>query len=108
MRPQIATPIEILAVCLRFVDLSSPHDPHIKECCLSFLHLDRANADSISRSILENISDPSVSLDPHQIRGQSYGASVISSARAGVQTKIKEARPVNELYLPTVILTVLI
>ena len=85
---------ETLAVCLRFVDLSSPHDPHIKECLLSFLYLDRANADSISRSILEAISDPSVYLDPHQIRGQSYdGASVMSSARAGVQAKIKEVSP---------------
>ena len=85
---------KILAVCLRFVDLSLPHDPHIKECLLSFLHLDRANADSISRSILEAISDPLVSLDPHQITGRSYdGASVMSSARAGVQAKIKEASP---------------
>ena len=85
---------EILSVCLRFVDLSSPQDPHIRECLLSFMHLDRANAVSISKSILEAISDPSVSLDPHQIRGQSYdGASVMSSEMAGVQAKIKEVSP---------------
>ena len=47
-----------------------------------------------SRDILEAISDPSVSLDPHQIRGQSYdGASVMSSEVAGVQAKIKEVSP---------------
>ena len=85
---------EILSVCLRFVDLSSPQDPHIKECLLSFIHLDRANADSISKNILEAISDPSVSLDPSQIRGQSYdGASVMSSEVASVQAKIKEVSP---------------
>ena len=40
------------------------------------------------------ISDPSVSLDPHQIQGQSYdGASVMSSEIAGVQAKIKEVSP---------------
>ena len=82
---------EILSVCLRFVYLTSPQDPHIKECLLSFIQLDRANAASISRNILEAISDPSVSLDPRQIRGQAYdGASVMSSELAGVQAKIKE------------------
>ena len=85
---------EILSVCLRFVNLSLPQDPHIKECLLSFIHLDRANADSISRHILEAISAPSVSLDPRNIRGQSYDrASMMSSEMAGVQAKIKEASP---------------
>ena len=50
-------------------------------------------------NILEAISDPSVSLDPHQIRGQSYdGASVMSSEIAGVQAKIKEVSP-RALYI---------
>ena len=88
------TNTEILSVCLRFVDLSSPEDPHIKVCLLSFIHLDRANADSISRNILEALSDPSVSLDPRKIQGQSYdGASVMSSEMAGVQAKIKVVSP---------------
>ena len=81
-------------MCLRFVDLLSTHDPHIKECLLSFIHLDRANADLFSRNILEAISDSSVSLDPRQIRDQSYdGISVMSSEIAGVQAKIKEVSP---------------
>ena len=85
---------EILAVCLRFVDVSVPQDPHLKECLLSFIHLDRANAISISRNILEALSDPSVSLDPRQIRGQAYDrASVMSSEMAGVQAKIREISP---------------
>ena len=29
---------EILSVCLRFVDLSSPQDPHIRECLVSLLY----------------------------------------------------------------------
>ena len=61
---------------------------------LSFIHLDRANAISISRNILEALSDPLVSLDPSQIRGQAYdGASMMSSEMAGVQAKIKEISP---------------
>ena len=67
-------------MCLRYVDLSSFQDPHIKECLTSFIHLERANALSISRNILEAISAPSVSLDSSNIRGQAYdGASVMSS-----------------------------
>ena len=41
--------LEILTLCLRFVDLSSSSDPHIKECLLSFIDLERANAEAISR-----------------------------------------------------------
>ena len=85
---------EILSVCLRFVDIYLPQDPHIKECLISFINLDRANADSISKNILEALADPSVSLDPLKIIGQAYdGASVMSSERAGVQAKIKAVSP---------------
>ena len=84
---------EILSLCLRFVDQSSPNDPHIKECLINFMHLER-NATMISRKILESLSDPSISLDPSKIRGQAYdGASVMSSGKKGVQAKIKEIRP---------------
>ena len=75
---------EILSLCLRFVDQSSPNDPHIKECLINFMHLER-NATMISRKILESLSDPSISLDPSNIRGQAYdGASVMSSGKEGV------------------------
>ena len=85
---------DILSVCLRFVDLTSLKDPHIKECLIIFLNLERANASAISSKILESLSHPSVSLDPARIRGQGYdGATVMSSARAGVQAKIKEISP---------------
>ena len=84
---------EILSLCLRFVDQSSPNDPHIKECLINFIHLER-NATMISRKILESLSDPSISLDPSNIRGQAYdGASVMRSGKEGVQAKIKEINP---------------
>ena len=85
---------EILSLCLRFVDQSSPNDPHIKECLINFMHLERTNATMISRKILKSLSDPSISLDPSNIRGQAYdGASVMSSGKEGVQAKIKEISP---------------
>ena len=85
---------EILSVCLRYVDLSSHCDPHIKECLINFVYLERAHAASISRKTLEAISHPSVCLDPCNIRGQAYdGAFVMSSSIAGVQAKIKEISP---------------
>ena len=85
---------EILSLCLRFVDQSSPNDPHVKECLINFMHLERTNATMISRKILESLSDPSISLDPSNIRGQAYdGASVMSSGMEGVQAKIKEISP---------------
>ena len=50
--------------------------------------------DMISRKILKSLSDPSISLDPSNIRGQAYdGASVMSSGKEGVQAKIKEISP---------------
>ena len=80
---------EILSVCLRFVDMTSPKEPHIKECLVNFVHLERANASVISTKILESLSHPSLSLDPVNIRGQAYdGAAVMSSDIAGVQAKL--------------------
>ena len=85
---------EILSLCLRFVDQSSLNDPHVKECLINFMHLERTNATMISRKILESLSDPSISLDPCNIRGQAYdGASVLRSGKEGVQAKIKEINP---------------
>ena len=83
---------EILSLCLRFVDQSSPND--VKECLTNFMHLERTNATMISRKILKSLSDPSISLDPSNIRGQAYGgASVLRSGKEGVQAKIKEINP---------------
>ena len=83
---------EILSLCLRFVDQSSPND--VKECLTNFMHLERTNATMISRKILKSLSDPSISLDPSNIRGQAYdGASVMSSGKEGVRAKIKEISP---------------
>ena len=81
-------------MCLRYVDLSSLPDPHINECLVSFIHLERANTLSITKKILEAISASLVSLNLSKIRGQAYdGASVMSSDIAGVQAKIKEISP---------------
>ena len=83
---------DILSLCLRFVDQSSPND--VKECLTNFMHLERTNATMISRKILKSLSDPSISLDPSNIRGQAYdGASVMSSGKEGVRAKIKEISP---------------
>ena len=91
---------EILSLCLRFVDQSSPNDPHIKECLINFMHLERTNATMISRKILKSLSDPSISLDPSNIRGQAYdGASVMSSGKEGVRAKIKEISPLAFSYI---------
>ena len=80
---------EILSVCLRYVDLSSHSDPHIRECFINFVYLERAKADMI-----ESLSDTSVSLNPANIRGQAYdGAAVMSSGLAGVHGKIKKVSP---------------
>ena len=79
-------------MCLRFVDVSSSHMPHIKECLLSFIYLERATATAISQKILETLT--SLSIDVSNIRGQVYdGAAVMSSEIAGVQAKIKEVSP---------------
>ena len=83
---------DILSLCLWFVDQSSPND--VKECLTNFMHLERTNATMISRKILKSLSDPSISLDPSNIRGQAYdGASVMSSGKEGVRAKIKEISP---------------
>ena len=85
---------EILTLCVRFVDLSLPANPQIKECLLFFIHLQRANAEGISKKIIETLTHPCVSLDTSKICGQAYdGAAVMSSNRAGVQAKIKEVSP---------------
>ena len=81
-------------MCLRYVDVSLPRSPKINECLLSFIHLERATADSISSQILSSLVDAPLCLDTKKICGQAYdGASVMSSSKAGVQAKIKEVSP---------------
>ena len=59
----------------------------------------RANADGITKKIIETLTHPSVSLDTTKTCGQAYdGAAVMSSNRAGVQAIIKR---VLELCTPT-------
>ena len=78
---------------MRFVDLSAPEDPHIQECFVSFLCLQRATATN-NFEYSGIASHESLSLDPSNIRGQAYdGASVISSGIGGVQAKIKAKSP---------------
>ena len=85
---------EVLSVSLRFVDLSKPDDPHIKECLVDFIYLERANAQMIASKILECLIDPSLALDPGKIRGLAYdGPPVMSSDKQGVQAKIKKRSP---------------
>ena len=85
---------EILSMCLRFVDLSSPRNPHIKECLIAFMNLQRANASTITKKVLESLSDNDICLDPANIRGQAFDrAAVMSSGIAGVQAKIKAIAP---------------
>ena len=76
--------------------MSIPNDPHIKECLVDFIHLERATAAVIASKILESLTNVSLSLNPSNIRGQAYdGAAVMSSEKAGVQAKIKEVSPLT-------------
>ncbi len=73
---------------------ASLKEPHIKECLINFVNLERANASAICAKILDSLSLPSVTLDPAKIRGQAYdGAAVMLSDIAGVQAKLKEISP---------------
>ena len=85
---------EILTLCLRYVDLKTPHKPQIQECLVSFIHLQRSTADTISSKIISALTEEPVCLDVKKICGQAYdGASVMSSSKAGVQARIKEICP---------------
>ena len=94
MRRQTTSPTKRFSVCLRYVDLTVPRKPQIRECLLSFIHLQRATADIISTKLISALTDPPLCLDTGKICGQAYdGASVMSSSKAGVQARIKEISP---------------
>ena len=84
-------------MCLRFVDLSSFKDPHIKECFIGFIHLDRTNASTISKKILECITESSLSLDSSLIRGQAYMEQQLCPLRKRVY-RLKLKRFLHLLY----------
>ena len=72
-------------MCLRFVDLSLPQEPHIKECLMILKNLDRGNASMIYWLLFLKHQ---LSLDPSKIRGQANdGAPAVSSEKAGVQAR---------------------
>ena len=71
---------EILSVCIRFLDISLPCEPQIRECFLGFLRLYRANAKMISENIFNVLRIHPSALIRHVSRGQAYdGAAVMSS-----------------------------
>ncbi|XP_014671927.1 PREDICTED: 52 kDa repressor of the inhibitor of the protein kinase-like [Priapulus caudatus] len=82
---------EVLAVCLRFLDtIKTP--PGVKEVFFDFIYLDRTTGESISNAIVDCLFRRGI--DIRKARGQSYdGASCMSSARVGVQGRIKELAP---------------
>lgn len=45
--------LEQMSICLRFVDESHPHQPEVREEFIGFVQLEKTDADSISKSILE-------------------------------------------------------
>ena len=69
-----------------------PHDPHVKEHVINFMHLEQTNATMISRKILESLSDPSISLDSSDIRVVSHMMELplCQVEKEGPQAKIKE------------------
>ena len=81
--------VEQLAIVLRYVDLDTAS---IFERLLCFFPAENLNADSISTYILDTLSKHN--LEPKCIVSQGYdGASVMSGAISGVQTRIKRVAP---------------
>jgi hypothetical protein len=79
---------EQLVLCVRFVDQSS----NIKEEFISFSNVPRITSEHLACEILQVIEN--LGLDIHNVRGQGYDrASSMSSARVGVQARIREHAP---------------
>ena len=57
---------EILSVCVRLVILT-PNNPHIKECLVDFIYLERATATVIASNLLESLTNVSLSLNSSNI-----------------------------------------
>lgn len=83
---------EILSVCLRFVDQGEAMKPEIKEVFFDFVHLIRTTGASIASALLDSLKNNG--LNARNIRGQAYdGAAAMSSAKVGVQARVKSVQP---------------
>ena len=84
--------LEQMSICLRFVDESHPHQPEVREEFIGFVQLEKTDADSISKSILEFLEN--CNLDISNLRGQGYdGASVMAGKVSGVSAQILHRQP---------------
>ena len=84
--------LEQMSICLRFVDESHPHQPEVREEFIGFVQLEKTDADSISKSILEFLEN--CNLDISNFRGQGYdGASVMAGKVSGVSAQILNRQP---------------
>lgn len=82
---------EMLALCLRFVSANN-QNVEIKEIFFDFVHLNRTSGNKIAQCIIDSLSRHGI--DVNKCRGQGYdGAGAMSSARVGVQARIKEVSP---------------
>ena len=84
--------LEQMSMCFRFVDESKHHQPEIREEFVGFVKLQKADADTIYKEIMEFIRD--CNLDVANLRGQGYdGASVMAGKVTGVATQILRQQP---------------
>ena len=80
-----------LSICIRFLE-NIDGKFEVIEDFLGFTALEKADAETISKAILEDLQ--SWGIDVHKIRGQGYdGCSTMSGHVTGVQTRIKTAFP---------------
>jgi len=80
--------VEELALCVRFVD----SDCNIREEFINFMRVSRITGDVIASTLLTEMEDMGLNLS--YLVGQGYdGAANMSSARVGVQGRIKQEAP---------------
>ena len=85
--------LEILSVCLRFLDLNNDVSPQIKEVFFDFVNLDKTTGESIANAILSSLAEKNIAVA--FARGQAYdGASAMSSEACGVQGRIRRIAPI--------------
>lgn len=84
--------LEQMSMCFRFVDEIRRHQPEIREEFVGFVKLQKTDADTIYKEIMEFIRD--CNLDVTNLRGQGYdGASVMAGNVTGVATQILRQQP---------------
>lgn len=85
--------LEQMAICIRFAEESNV----ISEEFIGFVALEKVDAASITRAILNKLAE--CNLDVKNLRGQGYdGASVMSGVKSGVCTRICEVQPLAEYH----------